>query len=219
MDWLEAFLLERVDEDADCDGKDEGVLNLSELDGLLTAVVSGPETVPMSAWLDVIWGDFAPVFDDESAFEEVVSLLVRHMNDIVQTLIMAPQDFEPIVMQRVIGDETRIIVDEWCEGYMRGVGLTQDVWNSAAEEIDKWLLPITAFTADTDWMAHELEPDDTERLQGQIASNARQLHAYWLARRSPAPAGEPMRYDHPKVGRNDPCPCGSGRKYKKCCLH
>jgi uncharacterized protein YecA (UPF0149 family) len=21
-----------------------------------------------------------------------------------------------------------------------------------------------------------------------------------------------------KVGRNDPCPCGSGRKYKKCCL-
>lgn len=25
--------------------------------------------------------------------------------------------------------------------------------------------------------------------------------------------------DAPKVGRNDPCPCGSGRKYKKCCLH
>lgn len=22
----------------------------------------------------------------------------------------------------------------------------------------------------------------------------------------------------PKVGRNDPCPCGSGKKYKKCCL-
>ncbi len=22
----------------------------------------------------------------------------------------------------------------------------------------------------------------------------------------------------PKVGRNDPCPCGSGRKYKQCCL-
>jgi uncharacterized protein YecA (UPF0149 family) len=22
----------------------------------------------------------------------------------------------------------------------------------------------------------------------------------------------------PKVGRNDPCPCGSGKKHKKCCL-
>ncbi|MBI3332951.1 MAG: SEC-C domain-containing protein, partial [Candidatus Omnitrophica bacterium] len=26
----------------------------------------------------------------------------------------------------------------------------------------------------------------------------------------------PIRRDHPKVGRNDPCPCGSGKKYKKC---
>ena len=25
-----------------------------------------------------------------------------------------------------------------------------------------------------------------------------------------------MRRDRPKVGRNDPCPCGSGKKYKKC---
>ena len=25
-----------------------------------------------------------------------------------------------------------------------------------------------------------------------------------------------VRRDEPKVGRNDPCPCGSGKKYKKC---
>ena len=28
---------------------------------------------------------------------------------------------------------------------------------------------------------------------------------------------QPSRRDAPKVGRNDPCPCGSGKKYKKCC--
>ncbi len=28
---------------------------------------------------------------------------------------------------------------------------------------------------------------------------------------------DPIRREHPKVGRNDPCPCGSGKKYKKCC--
>jgi SEC-C motif-containing protein len=28
---------------------------------------------------------------------------------------------------------------------------------------------------------------------------------------------EPYRRPEPKVGRNDPCPCGSGKKYKKCC--
>ena len=30
---------------------------------------------------------------------------------------------------------------------------------------------------------------------------------------------EPYVRDVPKIGRNDPCPCGSGRKYKKCCLN
>lgn len=27
----------------------------------------------------------------------------------------------------------------------------------------------------------------------------------------------PVKREFPKVGRNDPCPCGSGRKFKKCC--
>jgi uncharacterized protein YecA (UPF0149 family) len=37
------------------------------------------------------------------------------------------------------------------------------------------------------------------------------------------PQGEAVRIkpivrDTPRVGRNDPCPCGSGKKFKKCCL-
>ena len=28
---------------------------------------------------------------------------------------------------------------------------------------------------------------------------------------------QPIRREEPKVRRNDPCPCGSGKKYKKCC--
>ncbi|UJX42792.1 preprotein translocase subunit SecA [Desulfovibrio sp. JY] len=32
-----------------------------------------------------------------------------------------------------------------------------------------------------------------------------------------APKKAPKRRNEPKVGRNDPCPCGSGKKYKKCC--
>ena len=30
-------------------------------------------------------------------------------------------------------------------------------------------------------------------------------------------AETPITRENPKIGRNDPCPCGSGRKYKKCC--
>ena len=32
------------------------------------------------------------------------------------------------------------------------------------------------------------------------------------------PSASPVRAE-PKIGRNEPCPCGSGKKYKKCCLN
>lgn len=35
--------------------------------------------------------------------------------------------------------------------------------------------------------------------------------------RDETPSPEPMRRSGPKIGPNDPCPCRSGRKYKKCC--
>jgi preprotein translocase subunit SecA len=50
---------------------------------------------------------------------------------------------------------------------------------------------------------------------GQFAMAERQRAA------AQAPQGETrvkqIKIDTPKVGRNDPCPCGSGKKYKKCC--
>ncbi|MGJ8640571.1 MAG: YecA family protein [Opitutaceae bacterium] len=48
-----------------------------------------------------------------------------------------------------------------------------------------------------------------------------------LSKSAPVPAAAPVQAaassrpvvrESPKVGRNDPCPCGSGKKYKKCCL-
>ena len=53
------------------------------------------------------------------------------------------------------------------------------------------------------------------------------IHDFWQQRRKPALeqmpdfgaslAGRTIRRDKPKTGRNEPCPCGSGKKYKKCC--
>lgn len=39
----------------------------------------------------------------------------------------------------------------------------------------------------------------------------------WYFRDAKAPSVEQYRRDTPKLGRNDPCSCGSGKKFKKCC--
>ncbi|PMR72245.1 preprotein translocase subunit SecA [Billgrantia endophytica] len=49
--------------------------------------------------------------------------------------------------------------------------------------------------------------DDPEAAEGKQSAQAP----------LPGTDGRPMRREGPKVGRNDPCPCGSGKKYKQCC--
>lgn len=41
----------------------------------------------------------------------------------------------------------------------------------------------------------------------------------WLYKTGSIVGGGTIKREGPKVGRNDPCPCGSGKKFKKCCLN
>jgi uncharacterized protein len=216
---LDQFLLDRIDENILTDDMDEGIFDISTLDGFFTAIVSSPVTIPPSMWLPSLWGDFEPTWENEETFSEILTLLLRHMNGIVQILMDYPDDFEPLYMERVVEDKTYTIVDEWCEGYHRGVELTSEHW-VRHEEVSVLLAPIYAFTEVTDWKGHDYSEDEIRTIQMAIAPSVRDIHAYWLERRADIPPlDQPIMCAEPKVGRNDPCPCGSGKKYKKCCLH
>jgi SEC-C motif domain protein len=45
----------------------------------------------------------------------------------------------------------------------------------------------------------------------------RKQDGVWYFSDGKTPGAQPIVRSEPKVGRNDPCPCGSGRKFKKCC--
>ncbi len=220
LERLNQFLLDRVDENADTRGLDEGMLDVSELDGFFTAIVSGPVIVQPSQWLPVIWGDFEPERGSDKEFEVIISLMIRHMNGIVSTLMDQPEDFEPLYLERVGEDRNYLIVDDWCEGYISGAVLTEMEGGDAGKLMEDLLAPIRAFTQATGWKGHESSESEVRNLQNAIAPNVREIHSYWLAQRpEEAPPSQSVRRSEPRVGRNDPCPCGSGKKYKKCCLH
>lgn len=221
LDRLDNFLFERIDENADTRGKDEGIYCLSQLDGFFTAVVSGPVMLAPSQWLPAIWADFVPVWKNEEEFQQIFMLMTSIMNSNVDTLMDSTEDLEPLFLERVVDDKTYTIVDEWCEGYMRGVSLAQELWDSAGLEMQILLKPIKGFTHLTNWQAHDLPTEaEVANMRNAITPNAQAIHAYWLQRREDfKPSVSTVRRESPRIGRNDPCPCGSGKKYKKCCLH
>lgn len=57
--------------------------------------------------------------------------------------------------------------------------------------------------------------NDQPHVQREIASFVRENGAWVYQSSEVNPKTEPTRVD--KAGRNDPCTCGSGKKYKKCC--
>jgi len=56
-----------------------------------------------------------------------------------------------------------------------------------------------------------VEPEDIQRLQKPRNENL------ILSRSDDSQTRVPLKRTEEKIGRNDSCPCGSGKKYKKCC--
>jgi uncharacterized protein len=191
---LDRFLVERVDEDVDLDEGNPGVLSMSELDGLFTAIVSGPVLAPPSQWMAVVWGDYEPEWESEDSFETIVGLMMRHMNTVAATLQEAPAEFDPLFLQEEEAGEIFVIVDEWCEGYLRGVALLAEQWAAGGTTMEKLLAPLRAFSSVTDWLGHGLASEaEIDVLSDAIAPNMREIYLFWLQRRNPtaAPAKSP----------------------------
>ena len=187
MDELGRFLLYRGGDDIDdtyVEGSDEGILTLSELDGFFTAIVSGPEMIVPSRWLPAVWGDVEPVWESAPVFEHIFTLLARYMNAIVSALHDSEGVFEPLFMEHEIEGQHHIIVHEWCMGYMRGIGLTAERWESAGDEILGLLMPIDVFTNEWGWKILEnLNKEENAALKQEIGPAARAILSYWRARR------------------------------------
>lgn len=218
---LDEFLLDRIDDETGdriaAAGEDEGILDLSELDGFLSALVSSPNVIPPSRWLPALWGVEEPAWESADQLQEILRLIIRHQNSIAATLLQEPQAFEPMFSESHVEGKTYLIVDEWCHGYMRAVALGAHAWGASDPEIERLLQPIRLWGTEEGWSRIDaMSDEDQTRERNAIPQSVRALHKYCLERRALESA--PVRRASPKVGRNDPCPCGSGRKYKHCCL-
>jgi hypothetical protein len=69
---------------------------------------------------------------------------------------------------------------------------------------------ITDMAKDMGWMQCFHDADSEDELQGE-------LDLFPMEPPSSEWVTKPIRRTAPKVGRNEPCPCGSGKKFKKCC--
>ncbi|YCI27669.1 YecA family protein [Erwinia sp. PK3-005] len=212
--------LQWLDEMLDKYGSEASIVDVAELDGLLTAVLSGPRTIEPSEWLVALWGGekHIPKWSNEREMNRFMELCFQHMNDIADRLADFPEQFDPLFGVRETEGQDFTVVEEWCFGYMRGVALSD--WSSLPEALQPALDAIALHGKEENFPQLEnLSPEEMEERFAAIRPAALALHDYWIAQPEAIPAPPQPVVVEQKPGRNDPCFCGSGKKYKQCCLH
>ncbi|HQQ74118.1 MAG TPA: UPF0149 family protein [Pseudomonadales bacterium] len=241
MAYLNNIQLRILSEFLDAPTRPENTMTLHELRGFLWGLVSAPSDIDEETWIPFIFEGDDPQFADEQEEENITTLILGLWDE---QLTRMEDDDSPLANKEYAwhaSAEQRWPLTAWCTGLLKAHYWQEEQWDALlaeteavetedgifdiAEEIDN-TLEIAAIFADLDAAMDDTEeqtellaalPDMAEQLPW-IMMNYAECGGL-LAEMLEAENQEPYRREQAKIGRNDPCFCGSGKKYKNCCIH
>lgn len=221
-------------------------MDVEQLDGFLAGLICAPRVVMPSQYMPVIFGDDGmPEFPDSATMQRFFELLMRRNNQIAEALnapverLDDPRAYVPLLVdwrgnadkiQAAGGSELPLpqYGEMWARGFMQAVDLTSEDWDHlpvgddqatelAEEALDAILALVPEEGEEEAPAVAETEPP-AERIERVVDAiwACYDLRDYWREAQFESVRGKvPIRRES-KVGRNDPCPCGNGRKFKHC---
>jgi uncharacterized protein len=206
-----------------------------ELQGFLFAVSSAPELIRPSEWMPVIFADKEAGYADLDEARLVLGELMALYNAI-NALVFAdaatlPADcaFRDDILANLDADAP---ISQWSRGFVLGHQWLEELWDrwvpeELEDEFAATLMVLSVF-ASRDIAEAFREDAGTDETLATFAAKVRELvpdavgEYARLGRTIARVLAEESEEDRAplrvvKTGRNDPCPCGSGRKYKRCC--
>lgn len=198
---------------------------LEALDGFFAALIAGPEIVMPSEYLPIVFGDTKSDFCKFASMDEAneaLSLLMRHWNTIASTL-SSDDIYSPLLFE----DENGVSQgNDWAAGFLNGVAMRNEGWSELAnaDEYGGCLLPAMILCHehddDPELRSPPIPPEKRDELIAYMAAGVMLAYQYfregWPDEGQSKSASKSAR-SKAKVGPNERCPCGSGKKYKKCC--
>jgi len=217
----------------------EGTLNYHEVQGLLFTIICSPELIVPSEWLPLVFNEQDARYANQDEAQEVVQALMGLYNrintQIIEVKINLPEDvaLHDSAMDNV-GELAAL--GQWSNGFIRGHNWLIELWDhytpdELQDELASVLMVLSFFnsrelanafydeiSASSDTTLEEFAGTMFDMCDNAMNSYAYLSHSIQTALAEQGQPQQPFVHDE-KVGRNDPCPCGSGKKYKKCCLH
>ena len=198
-----------------------------ELDGYLTGIVVAPSAALIlpSRWLPRLWGWEEPAFESDAQIKTVIGAVMERYDAIVAQLDHSLKrletyricDYRPMFLNG--GDSpSHDAVRNWVWGFWKAMAVIPEVWRTLTED-ERTMSLLRPFVSSI--ILEKLEPDERpENIEEILDEDAALIPQTILILRKlaciRAASADPCRR-RTKIGRNHPCPCGSGLKYKRCC--
>jgi uncharacterized protein len=142
-------------------------------------------------------------------------------NDVARTLIERPDRYGPLLATDKRNND--ILWETWVAGFEKAAKLRPAAWQKllTADHETAQAMSGLLTLADVDRRDSRFTPEQLDALTAaaprQIGPWVVMLNEWRLANYAPMQSPQTLPTPASKVGRNDPCPCGSGKKYKRCC--
>jgi uncharacterized protein len=218
LDQLSDFLRDLPEENSEA-------MLIEELDGFLAGVLVCPEMIPPSTWMPHVWshkgdGSHKPVYQSIERAQKILDLIMHHYNSIARNLLPGTKEgYEPVTsFIEATGEEFCMV---WAAGFERALNLVPSSWLSIIKSGDsdavaalKSLRTLVAISNGESTLPDEEQSRFLEAAPDAISEWIEILSDWRLQHHALAPVTAQTAFRD--TGRNAPCPCGSGRKYKKC---
>jgi uncharacterized protein len=208
----------------------DSLQSVSQIDGLLLGSLLCTEMIPPSALFRQIWigseDDDEPVWESRNDAEMFMSALLARHNELVTALANDDLDSEQIILG--FDDGVTPLYSEWALGVVLGF-MQSEPDNQQAARLGAQIIEKALEIQDLELQE---DPSDAPTVQKRVDAFFPLLSKIYALNRNrnqgisnpnlladPYDTLAPIHREAPKVGRNDPCPCGSGRKYKRCCMN
>jgi uncharacterized protein len=223
----------------------EHSMAVEEFDGFCAALACCPEPIARDEWLPLVLGESdraRSALRAQGQDERLIRLIDRHRESVVADLT-AGEGFAPVLSQ---DEDGKTWGHAWAIGFARGMALRPDAWDEldADEDLEDALDPLmrlvaeaqggvqdadlahddgvsevsepeAAFSGDEDWPP--IAEDERASVIHDMLDGVQDVFAFFSEARRKAFSPKAVRRDPlMQAGRNDPCPCGSGRKFKRC---